>query len=399
LPASAATLSASGAARHRALDWLRVAVVLNLFPLHVAWLICYVPDYSTVPEDCPGRAVLTGYVIFFTSWHMPLLFFIAGVTACLSLGKRAPSAFLKERIERLLAPLVCFALAGYPLMTYFLPGAGEPKGVADFLLRYWPLCLSRPWDNWFSDGRPAVPTWGHLWFVAYLLVISVVTLPLLLWLRRRLAGRSPDLPAPWFVGVLGFVLPVAALALVRALLAPQWPMFIRCTLVGDWTYFAYNLVAFLCGAVYSLAPRFFEPAVGRYRGCLLLGAVCSAAVIVLRLTMREYTLPAYTPVGLAYSCLFGLTTWTWIVGLVGLGRRFLTAGGPVLDYLNRTSYVFYIVHLVVMTPIGYGVARLQLGLLIELTLVMLLSVVGTVAFYELLVRRNPIGRIALGVKS
>ena len=56
------------------LDWLRVFVILNLIPFHVAWLMTFVKGFSHVPQDTSIAMGLKIYVVFMGNWIMPLLF-------------------------------------------------------------------------------------------------------------------------------------------------------------------------------------------------------------------------------------------------------------------------------------------------------------------------------------
>ena len=166
------------------LDWLRVLVIFNLVPYHAAWMMVRIDGFSHIPQAGLGASLLNYYLVFFAIWHMALLFFLAGATANISLRHRRPGEYLVERVNRLLVPLIFFMVMLYPLMVYFLPGLPGSRSLSDYLLSFWPQCLRTPRSNW-PVGRPAIPAWGHLWFVAYLSVISIVGLPVWLYLRNH----------------------------------------------------------------------------------------------------------------------------------------------------------------------------------------------------------------------
>ena len=93
--------SSAGLRRRYDLDWLRVLVILNLIPWHAAWLIAFAAGFSHVSRESPGVTILRYYTGFFLRWQIPLLFFIAGASACISLNYRSPGAFVRERARRL----------------------------------------------------------------------------------------------------------------------------------------------------------------------------------------------------------------------------------------------------------------------------------------------------------
>ena len=82
--------------RRYELDWLKVLVILNLIPFHAAWLITYIPGFSQVPQERLVTSVARYYISFVAYWQMPVLFFVAGTTACLSLSYRSTTEYIKE---------------------------------------------------------------------------------------------------------------------------------------------------------------------------------------------------------------------------------------------------------------------------------------------------------------
>ncbi len=96
MTASAASgLKAGPAARFYAIDWLRIVALLAVFLFHVAHLFDLAASANDLTNDpTPGvrnsesSVVLSGYVFFAYHWMMPLLFLLAGMTACGSLRSR-----------------------------------------------------------------------------------------------------------------------------------------------------------------------------------------------------------------------------------------------------------------------------------------------------------------------
>jgi peptidoglycan/LPS O-acetylase OafA/YrhL len=248
------------------------------------------------------------------------------------------------------------------------------------------------------EGRPAMPGWGHLWFVSYLLVISLVTLPLLTYCKKRL---QQGLAYPWTISLLrkgGVFLPGVLFVVVLVTLSPKWPLFYKHNLYQDWTYFAYHLVAFILGFTFCLDDR-FQQAIDRHlKLSLPMAIVSSVIILVLRYNMPEFSTPAYNTRYFIYSIIFGFQTWFWILSLLSLARRYLSKSNRFLTYFSRASYPFYILHLTLMVPIGHHVIQWRLGILGEFVLLCVLSLAATIAVYEL-VRRTKITRFLFGMKG
>ncbi|MFC1607845.1 acyltransferase family protein, partial [Candidatus Latescibacterota bacterium] len=150
------------------LDWLRVLVIINIIPYHAAWLVSLVRGFSHNPQNTLGAHVLRYYIYFFPCIHMHLLFFIAGVSAGLALTFRSTGDFIKERIKRLLVPLLFFMVFCAPVLSYFWHDKALVQSFSHFVFHYWPDHLTSLHYNDFTRG----PRWAHMWFVAYLLIYS-----------------------------------------------------------------------------------------------------------------------------------------------------------------------------------------------------------------------------------
>jgi hypothetical protein len=303
--------------RRYELDWLRVLVILNLIPFHAAWLIAFIPGFSHRSQTGPAASAIKYCISFLAYWQMPLLFFIAGTTTWISLSHRSVTEYVKERARRLLVPLVFFMLALHPAQAYFLPSAANDRSLSDYLFRFWPQCLKAPHDSW-TGGRPALPGWGHLWFVGYLFLISLVTLPLLFYCKKHIGRDSPERPANLVTRRLGIFLPGASLVVVIIVLSPKWPMFHQHNLYQDWAYFFYNLIVFVWGFIFCLDERFGQVINRHWKLSLPLAAVSSVVVLVLRFRVPAFSTPAYGTRYFLYATIFGFNTWFWMLTLLGL---------------------------------------------------------------------------------
>ena len=378
------------------LDWLRVLVILNLVPWHAAWLMAYVTGFSDSTREGLGVTILRYYTGFSLRWQIPLLFFIAGASACLSLSHRSPGVFVRERARRLFVPLIFFMLVCYPVLLYFWPGVCDNKSLPDYIARFWPHCLATIHHS-RMPGRIPMPGWAHLWFVAYLLIFSLISLPLLICLRRQgesgLAGKYVS-----FFTKRGTILLLAVpLMVINIILAPKWPM-AQLNLYDDWTYFCYDLTVFIYGYIICLHESLWRAVYRHLRISLPLAIVSTVFVLVMRFEMPAFSRPAYTPLYMLYSVFLGLHTWCWILALVALARKFLSGTNGFLKYGNQASYPFYILHFVLMLVIGYYVMQSNLGLAAEFVILSVLTFAATLGSYELLVKRTKVTRFLLGMK-
>jgi glucan biosynthesis protein C len=101
--------------------------------------------------------------------------------------------------------------------------------------------------------------------------------------------------------------------------------------------------------------------------------------------------------GVLLTALYSLTTWLWLMALVGLGRRYLRFRNGFLDYANRGSYPFYILHQTVIVLIGYAIFRWSWGIAPKYLFLTTISLAATVLAYEV-VKSNRATRFLFGMK-
>jgi len=242
-----------------------------------------------------------------------------------------------------------------------------------------------------------MPGWAHLWFVAYLLIFSLISLPLFISLRRQdesgLAGKYVS-----FFTKRGAILLLAIpLMAINIILAPKWPM-AQLNLYDDWTYFCYDLTVFIYGYVICLYEPLWQAIYRHLRISLPLAIVSTVFVLAMRFEMPAFSRPAYTPGYMLYSVFLGLHTWCWILALLALARRSLSGTNRFLEYAGRASYPFYILHFVLMLVIGHYVVQWRLQLTAEFVVLSVLTFAATLGSYELVVKQTRVTRFLFGMK-
>jgi len=391
------TAELTGNERCYKLDWLRVLVILNLVPWHAAWLIVYVTGFSNSTRESFFITILQYYMGFSLRWQIPLLFFIAGASACLSLSHRTPGAFVRERARRLFVPLMFFMLVCYPVLLYFWPGVCDNKSLPDYMVRFWPHCLATIHHS-RMPGRAPMPGWAHLWFVAYLLIFSLISLPLFIRLKRQAESGIAGKYVSFFTKRGTILLLAVPLMAINIILAPKWPM-AQLNLYDDWTYFCYDLAVFIYGYVFCLHDRLWQAINRHLQIPLSLAIISTVFVLVMRFEMPAFSRPAYSPRYMLYSVFLGLHTWCWILALLALAKQYLSGTNRFLKYASRASYPFYILHFLLMVVIDHFLVKWHLGMAAELISLSFLTFIATLGSYELLINRIKATHVLFGVKE
>jgi glucan biosynthesis protein C len=101
-------------------------------------------------------------------------------------------------------------------------------------------------------------------------------------------------------------------------------------------------------------------------------------------------------IGMKY--LYEIGVWGMILGLLGLGHRFMTGGGPVLRYATEAAYPFYILHQTVIVGVAYTVCGWSWAPWVKFTVIVIVSLGLTLSLYEVAVRRWGPVRFLFGMK-
>ena len=109
-------------------------------------------------------------------------------------------------------------------------------------------------------------------------------------------------------------------------------------------------------------------------------------------------LPLNQSFWLAVQAFRGLLSWCWIIGLLGLGHRFLNFSNKFLPYANEAVLPFYILHHTVIYIIGFYIIQHNLNVFTSFLIIASISFIVIVAIEDLLVRRLRILRFLFGMK-
>jgi peptidoglycan/LPS O-acetylase OafA/YrhL len=383
--------------RRSELDWLRVAVVLGLIPYHVAVVFAVGPgDYIQNSDRSivfDAGATLAAFV------GMPLLFLVAGAATWYALGSRTALAYLTERLRRLAVPLIFGILALVPIQLYMdrlnTPGysLNYPQFYGQFLDDWTHIIQHRIFGRGFQY-------WGHLWFLLYLLAVSLILLPLLSWLRHGAGRRYSAQLARLATRPLGLLLLGAPLCLVEVIL--QGPVGTRPALdynnlYGGVAGLILYAVAFLLG--FLLVPDgAFQRTVIRLRAHLLWMAILLLAAHELALGLFDAPIQG-SPLALAVIRLArGMITWLLLIAALGFASRYLSAGSRLLRALGEASFPLYVLHMPILTVLAYVIVRWDMPIFVKCGALLMLTSALTGAVYALVVRPIPVMRFLFGLK-
>jgi hypothetical protein len=370
------------------LDWIRIGAFLLLILYHVGMYYVSWDWHVKSPHASPALEPL---LLLVNPWRLSILFLVSGAATAFMLRRQRPGELARRRSSRLLIPLVFGMLVIVPPQSYF--EVVEKGGYADGFLAFWGRYLQADGSFCRGDECLILPTWNHLWFVAYLWFYTMV-LAAVLALRPSLvaARRFVERRLTGF-GVL--VIPWLALVFLRVTMLSAFPP--SHTLIDDWYNHAQYFLVFAFGFLCVDAPRTWDALV-RYRRVALLAAL--ASYLFLAWYFGTYTGERSPPDALRMlqRAIYAANQWAWIVAILGHGRLLLDRDSAARRYLTDAIFPFYIVHQTViiaaavwLRPLGFQPAA-EAGLLIAIT------AAACVTTYEV-VRRTGWLRPLFGLKT
>jgi glucan biosynthesis protein C len=309
--------------------------------------------------------------------RMPLFFVVSGFFTAWLLDRRGMIGMMRQRARRILVPM----LVALPLLHLSLGAATEwaagtvahPSNV---------LALVRAWLA-MPDPPPPPPGLGHLWFLYYLLIFSV-----LVWVGKNLIGgvlldravalgpRALALALPLSL-VPGFALTTAPHPAPESLLPQFWAI----AVFGPF---------FALGFALHSRREWLQP----LHPWLLPGALACLGLYALLLWRLSAEVPgpqslaASLPVAVLEACIAGGGTLLCLIA----GLRWLDRPSPVMRYLAASAYWTYLTHLPLLFVIQYALMDLELYWSLKFSLAVTSTVALCLLSYELLVRRTPLRR-------
>lgn len=360
---------------------------LSFMPVFIGWAVM---DISTSP-------LVSAFVLISHAFRMELFFLIAGYFSRLKCRKAGATVFMTSRIIRLGIPFVIGWLILKPLLVSgWIMGAESMRSDVNVLngLRNGFLnVVSHPQDL-FSGS--------HLWFLYYLLMISLVATLLCYCIGRfhilaslvtsvtsKMKCAFGGNPFGWLLliacsGICLWFMPAWSVDTPDKGLLPNLPVLL---LYGQCFFFGWLMQKYA-----SILDRFTELSWHKVVLCI---AVTGGA-----LALAQYEIqtghPWYLKLKLVYTLCYVMMMWLLMSLTLGVGKRCFATGNAVIRYLADASYWLYLIHLPIVIWWQIAVAELSWWWPLKLISVVFLTLAVSLVMYELVVKRRLIGRVLNG---
>ncbi|MFC1981012.1 acyltransferase family protein [Chloroflexota bacterium] len=372
------------------IDWLRVLAMLAIFLFHNNRLFDTVGWHLKNSDQSIVSTIITGLLDL---WLMPLFFLLSGVGSWYALKSRSGGQYLFDRIKRLLIPLYTVGVFILVLPQVYFDWVTN-KGYTSTFWESIPLYIGSIPDHFYASPLFFNVFWGHLWFLQFLFLISLVTLPLLVYLKSEQGQKLIKRLATWcnrWGGIFLFLIP---LILVR--------IGLRSFFGGEhtWADFFYFAVFFLIGYIMPADNRFTDRIKRFGWVCLGLGIVgwLGEGYLILGLGYNYPGNESFSLMFVLFQIIMSIASWSWVVFILSLGARYLNFDNKVVNYGNDTVLPSYILHQTIILIVGWFVITWNIGILPKYLINGVVSFVLIMALYELLIKRFNIVRVFFGMR-
>ncbi|WP_416307413.1 acyltransferase family protein [Neptunicella sp. SCSIO 80796] len=381
------------------LDAVRgIALILGIFfhaslsfmPMYIGWAVMDISTSELIPD----------FVIISHSFRMELFFLIAGFFAHMKFHQQGLPAFLASRLVRIGIPFILgWFLLRPMLVSGWIMGAESMRGEADI-----GSALSQGLRV-LTDIPKDLLVGTHLWFLYYLLVISVsvivirrvvvsyqplqpVLAPLsdsiIAWLcQSRLAILAVAIPTAgclWFMDHWGMDTPDKSLI-------PAIPVVL--------IYAGFFLFGWLLQRQSELLQHFARLSWFKFALCIM----ASIASVVLSKFEGQFSHPQYHLIKAAFLLNYAIMMWALIALSLGLCKRVFTRSSNFIRFIADSSYWLYLIHLPIVIWLQVAVAELPLHWTVKWIGICGITLALSILLYDLFVRSTVIGALLNGKRQ
>lgn len=290
-------------------------------------------------------------------WRTPLLFFVSGMGVYFALQNRNWNQLLAERSKRILLPFLFGAIAIVPIHLYL-------------------------WQRYYHFDIKYTADPGHLWFLGNIFLYVVLFSPLFFYLKRNEEGKLVKGIAKVFSTPIGLLVVVAAFVLEAMIIKPYpYEMYAM-----TWHGFFLGLLAFFFGFCFVLSGNGFWNMILKFKWMFIAMAV---ALFIIRLLYFKMNTPVY---------LIVFESQCWIISVFAFGYKYLNRPSTALTYLSQAAYPVYILHMIFLYLGSMWVFGLNMDVRVQFILVLVITIGGCFATYEV-IRRLKWIRLLFGLKA
>jgi surface polysaccharide O-acyltransferase-like enzyme len=327
-------------------DWIRTLALGLLIVYHSA--VAFQPwglylGFIQNQRPLPGLWRLMELI---NIWRIPILFVVSGMGLRFAMQRRSWAQLLGDRTLRILLPLVFGSLTVGPLFGTI--------GI-----------------HYYYGRTVYYPNPAHLWFLGNIFLYVLLMLPVVIWVKRRpgnalVRGVERILRSGNGVGIFALAIPT----ILEAVLVNP----------ADYATYANTLHGLVLGLLcFALGFLFIST-----------GETGRRSAERMRVPALAFGIGLYVArqVGLwaAPNALIAFESMSWMIAIWGFASRHLDRPSRALRYLSSAVYPVYIVHMPMQALVSLLLIPWGIHPLPKFLLLVLLTLAGSLALYEILKR-------------
>jgi hypothetical protein len=340
------------------------------------------------------------FIALLDLWLMPIFFLLSGAGSWYALKSRNTGQYCMDRVKRILIPLYGIGIFFIVLPQVYFEWVTN-KGYTGTFWEIVPkhiIGVFRTLPD-FKDPLFFNVFMGHLWFLHYLFLISLLVIPILTYLKSEPGILFITKLAEWCGKSGGIFLFLIPLILVRIAFTHFFEGY------HSWASFLLYAVFFIIGYIIPTDRRFTEGIKKVGWLCLVLGILGVIAEFTIIFAMKYNYLNIHHKGGesfsfmyVCFSILISIARWSWIVFILSIGAKYLNRTGRILPYCNEAVLPFYILHQTIILCVGWFIIRWDIEMVPKFLIIAVVSFALIIVLYELLVRHFNVVRFLFGMR-
>ncbi|MEY1638919.1 acyltransferase family protein [Tenuifilum osseticum] len=365
------------------IDWLRIILILSVFFYHIGMV--FVP-WAWHIKNQETLNWLIQPMHFLHLWRMPLLFLISGVATYYAIGSRNSFDYIKERSLRLLLPLVVGMFLLVPVQVY-IERINSYNSLLDF--------YKDMFNGIYPQGNLS---WHHLWFIAYLFIISLVFSILINYFKSDKFLKLKSKSECFFNNFYRINLLIIPTLIIHPILLKYYPNQTN-DIINDWAWLVFYFTFFILGFA-IISSNIVRNNISRERRKFLIQAIFLTVIVFsIIIIIKNGSSDNLYLLRLINSYADILLIWACSMVAIGYSSQYLNLDTKFRKYATEAIYPFYLLHQPVIVIVAYLVISLNIGVALKSVLITIISLFSCVALYHLIIKRINVLRVIFGLKK
>jgi len=373
--------------RYFYIDFLRVIAIFLMFIYHVSMI--FAAEWAWHIKNAETSNLLMEFNYWMAFFRMPLLFFVSGFISCLLLDRLTNNSFIMQRFNRLIVPTIIGTFVLVAPQIYF---ERKLHGATFSYLEFYQTFLQ---FNWWPNGNFH---WLHLWFIPYLFVYNLLSIPVFRFLQKTSATR---IEASFRHYRLTMIATFVIIAIIPyTFLSVRFP--VTYDLIHDHARHSF-FIFFILAGILTYRYKTILNVIEEKR--LLLFQLAFAALLAINIIRWNGWEPANLwsdwlnrPLSYVFIALLNINSWLWVLTLLGYAKRYCNKGSAQLTYCNNAVFPFYILHQTVIVIVGYYVVQTSDNAAFKYFFLLIACFLLTGFMYHLYIRPFRAVRFLFGAK-